>query len=46
MSDAMALSRARGPARPALLDETIGANLRRTVARFADRQALVDAPMV
>jgi fatty-acyl-CoA synthase len=44
MSDAMTLSHARGPARPALLDETIGANLRRTVARFADRQALVDAP--
>src|SRR5882762_10327941 len=44
MSDAMTLSHARGPARPALLDETIGANLRRTVALFADRQALVDAP--
>jgi fatty-acyl-CoA synthase len=44
MSLAMTLSHAHGPALPALLDETIGANLRRTVARFADRQALIDAP--
>jgi fatty-acyl-CoA synthase len=44
MSDAMTLSHARGPTLPALLDETVGANLRRTVARFADRQAPVDAP--
>jgi fatty-acyl-CoA synthase len=44
MSDAMTLSHAPGPTLPALLDETVGANLRRTVARFADRQAPVDAP--
>ena len=40
----MTPSHARGPGLPALLEETIGANLRRTVARFADREALVDAP--
>jgi fatty-acyl-CoA synthase len=32
---------ARGPAQPALLDETIGANLERIAARFAAREALV-----
>ncbi len=31
----------RGPRDVALLDETIGANLRRTVERFGDREALV-----
>ena len=38
---AMHLSYARGSDDDALLDETIGANLRRTVERFADREALV-----
>jgi fatty-acyl-CoA synthase len=32
---------ATGPAEPALLDQTIGANLESTVARFPDREALV-----
>jgi fatty-acyl-CoA synthase len=32
---------ARGPSQPALLDETIGANLERMAARFAERAALV-----
>ncbi len=32
---------ARGPQNPPLLDETIGANLRRTVGRFADRDAII-----
>src|SRR4029450_10692546 len=31
----------RGPQDPPLLEETIGANLERTVARWADRDALV-----
>jgi fatty-acyl-CoA synthase len=35
------LSYARGPDDTALLDETIGANLRRTVARFGSRDAVV-----
>ena len=37
----MTAAHARGPSQPALLDETIGANLERTVARFATREALV-----
>ncbi|MGI8711858.1 MAG: AMP-binding protein [Solirubrobacteraceae bacterium] len=37
----MADSYARGGTMTALLEETIGANLERTVARFADRDALV-----
>lgn len=36
------LSYAAGPAEPALLEDTIGANLERTVAAFGDREALVD----
>ena len=35
-------SYARGETEPALLEETIGANLDRTVARFPDREALVE----
>jgi fatty-acyl-CoA synthase len=35
------LSHARGPRDVPLLDETIGKNLRRTVERFGDREALV-----
>jgi fatty-acyl-CoA synthase len=35
-------SYAQGEAEPALLDETIGANLERTVASFPDREALVE----
>src|SRR4051794_22284793 len=35
-------SYARGETQPALLEETIGANLDRTVARFPDREALVE----
>ncbi|SDS45733.1 AMP-binding protein [Microlunatus soli] len=35
-------SYAAGPSEPALLDETIGANLERTVARFGDNDALVE----
>src|SRR5580765_3817494 len=35
-------SYARGETEPALLDETIGANLDRTVARFPDREAMVE----
>jgi fatty-acyl-CoA synthase len=35
-------SSAKGEQEPALLDETIGANLERTAARFADREAMVD----
>ena len=37
------LSHTRGPADVALLEETIGANLDRTVEKFAEREALVDA---
>ena len=37
----MTASYARGPRDVPLLDETIGENLRRTVERFADREALV-----
>jgi len=36
------LSHSTGPTEPALLDETIGANLDATVARHGDREALVD----
>jgi fatty-acyl-CoA synthase len=39
----MTTSYACGPRDEPLLDETIGANLRRTVARFGDRDALVVA---
>ena len=35
-------SYARGETEPALLEETIGANLDRTVARFPDREAMVE----
>src|SRR3954452_14565095 len=35
-------SYARGETRPALLEETIGANFERTVARHPDREALVE----
>ena len=38
----MESSYAKGEAEPALLEETIGANLDRTVARFPDREALVE----
>src|SRR4051812_35849149 len=31
-----------GPRQPQLLDETIGANLERTVARYGDSEALVE----
>jgi fatty-acyl-CoA synthase len=37
-------SLAAGPTDTPLLDETIGANLARTVARHGDREALVDVP--
>jgi fatty-acyl-CoA synthase len=37
------MSYAQGPTDVALLDETIGENLRRTVERFGDREALVVA---
>lgn len=33
-----------GPSTPALLEETIGANLAATVARFGSRDAMVDVP--
>src|SRR6476660_9238244 len=36
------LSEAAGPTEPPLLEETIGANLARTVARWGDREALVE----
>src|SRR5689334_8280929 len=36
------LSEARGETTPPLLDETIGANLDRTVAAHPDREALVE----
>ncbi len=35
-------SYARGPAEPPLIEQTIGANLAATVARFPEREALVD----
>src|SRR5688500_4474911 len=38
----MELSETTGPVQPALLEETIGANLTRAVARFGDREALVE----
>jgi fatty-acyl-CoA synthase len=41
-TDARTLSYARGETTPELLDETIGANLARTVASYADREALVE----
>ena len=37
----MVAAHASGPSEPALLDETIGANLERIAARFATREALV-----
>ena len=37
----MSNSYAQGAAAPALLEETIGANFERTVARFGDREALI-----
>jgi fatty-acyl-CoA synthase len=37
----MSLAVAAGPAEPPLLEETIGANLERTMARFGDRDALI-----
>jgi fatty-acyl-CoA synthase len=37
----MSNSYAQGAATPALLEETIGANFERTVARFGDREALI-----
>ena len=37
----MTAARACGPSQPALLDETIGANLERIAARFPEREALV-----
>jgi fatty-acyl-CoA synthase len=40
-AQATRLSHERGPTDVPLLEETIGANLRRTVERFADREALV-----
>src|SRR4051794_4740513 len=39
-----ALAYAHGASTEPLLGETIGANLRRTAARFADHEALVDVP--
>ena len=36
------MSYAKGEAEPPLLEETIGANLERTVATYADREALVE----
>src|SRR6476620_10041901 len=36
------LSEAAGPTAPPLLEETVGANLERTVARCGDREALVE----
>ena len=41
-TDSRTLSYARGETTPELLDETIGANLARTVASYADREALVE----
>ena len=38
------LSYAQGESETPLLEETIGANLENTVARFGDREALVDVP--
>ena len=38
------LSYASGTSELPLLGDTIGANLERTVARFGDREALVDCP--
>ena len=40
----MSMSYAHGPSDVPLLGETIGANLRRTVERFGEREALVVAP--
>ena len=40
----MSMSYAHGPSDVPLLGETIGENLRRTVERFGDREALVVAP--
>jgi len=44
MPSAPEMSYARGPESPALLNETIGQNLRNTVERFGDRLALADVP--
>jgi fatty-acyl-CoA synthase len=38
----LTLSHAVGPTAPPLLEQTIGANLDATVARFGDREALID----
>jgi fatty-acyl-CoA synthase len=38
------LSYASGPSTTALLGDTIGANLARTIARWPDREAMVDVP--
>ncbi|NYE38814.1 fatty-acyl-CoA synthase [Nocardioides cavernae] len=40
--DSYASSYAKGETTPALLEETIGANLERTVATYGDREALVE----
>ena len=37
----MTLAVETGPSEPPLLDETIGANLERTIARFGERDALI-----
>ncbi len=44
MSNDVQASYASGTSTTALLGDTIGANLARTVARFPDREALVDVP--
>ncbi|WP_168582285.1 AMP-binding protein [Gephyromycinifex aptenodytis] len=44
MTQAPAPSYAVGESEVPLLEETIGANLERTVARFGEREALVDVP--
>jgi fatty-acyl-CoA synthase len=41
MMGRMSLAHVRGPSEPALLHQTIGAALRSTAARFAEREALV-----
>jgi fatty-acyl-CoA synthase len=44
MDDASRGSYSNGPSGQPLIGETIGANLERTAAAFADREALVDVP--
>jgi fatty-acyl-CoA synthase len=44
MPSAPEMSYAVGPGSPALLNQTIGQNLRNTVERFGDRLALADVP--